>query len=231
MLFFFFLQSKNLFKKFTLFYFLRLFAELYCAQFYCIFPVLLLLLYSYLFCRHLWNFNSHFCCCFAFALLSLPLSLSLSVSLSLTHTGTHTRSTTQIRTCARTRTRTLSHAICIHYYFFICFSLKFASHTQLHSPQFRTHLHISPCGFSRLAAHLILFCHFSIFVFLLVAFFSSSLYFSMQCFAWALLLLSPPHAARAIHDVFSCLFFTSTRTLRLVGFSSTKVKADYLARG
>jgi len=92
--------------------------------------------YSRLFCRHLWNFNSHFCCCFAFA---------FKLALSLTHT--HAFIGTQIRTCSRTRTQILllfyrmryfcnSHSqlatltqfmagICTHFCYFCCFLLVF----------------------------------------------------------------------------------------------------------
>lgn len=152
------------------FFFPRLFAELYCAQFYCIFPELLLLLYSYLFCRHLWNFNSHVLLLFRIC-LALTLTLAHALALSRTQARAHT-----VRTCARTRTlaaaRSLSHASR-----FVLHSNKATlthSLTQLHLSPFCTHFYclpFSPCGFSRLAAHLILFCRMPFQHFLLSAFF------------------------------------------------------------
>lgn len=78
--------SGNLFKKYievfvfccclvysSAFFLLWLFAELCGAHFvvafhcYCC-RCLVLVFISYLLCRHLWNFNLHFCCCFALSL-------------------------------------------------------------------------------------------------------------------------------------------------------------------
>lgn len=57
--------------------------------------------YTYLYCRHLWNFNSHFCCCLAVAFTLALSECALSRSLEDTHT-THTYAHTDT-TCSRTR--------------------------------------------------------------------------------------------------------------------------------
>lgn len=133
------------------------------------------------------SFQCCCCCCIRIYFVDI-FGISIHTFVVVSHLPcSHCRCGSRTRSCCLSRTQAHSHALTdtdmrshTYAHFIACdlckllfFHLLLTQIRLTHSIALAaiSHSLISPCGFSRLAAHLILFCHFSIFVFILVAFF------------------------------------------------------------